>query len=574
MRCLYHYSVTEKRAAEESVGKAYFTGDCGETDQMTTTAYTSEGLRHYLDILKKHRFVAIAAVTVVPLAALLFSVFQAPAYQGTAEVLLSGENIPASLSGVRDTSGDQLQPERYVETQAGLARSPEVVERTLKATNRDDLSADALRASFSVTAKPNSDFLEFSVVSNDPSAASRLATEYARQFTRYRFELDTTPTRRAREELQRRIRRLRRDGEADTPLYSNLLGKEQELATFEALQTSRTYLVREARGAIQVQPRTKRNSMLGIGLGVLFAFALVAIAHALDTRVRTVRELEAKLGLPLLGQVSSSSAGADGSLVMRTAPSDPEAEAYRLLRANLDSVNRDRDARVIMTTSAFEGEGKSATVANLAIAYAREGKRVILADLDLRRPSLARLLEIPERPGVVEAVLHGEDLSDVLNPVRSDDAGLARLGVIPAGGGPEDIPADTGGDDVAMRATRTARWKPAHARKVARRPPQTMALGEVVASTRLRVFINGLREQADIIFVDAPPLLGTGDAITLGSMVDAIVLVTKVGGLQQETVDHVTRALSMCPAPTLGWVVTGTSAIAEYREFARVNGRR
>jgi Mrp family chromosome partitioning ATPase/capsular polysaccharide biosynthesis protein len=540
---------------------------------MTTTAYTSEGLRHYLDILRKHRMIALVAITFVPLAALLFSVFQAPAYQATAEVLLSGENIPANLSGVQDPAGDQLT-ERYVQTQAGLARSPEIVARTLEAATRDDLSIDALLASSSVTAKANSDFLEFNVESNDPTAASQLATEYARQFTRYRLDLDTRPTRRAREQLQRRIRLLRRNGEADTALYSNLLGKEQELATFEALQTSKSYLVREARGAIQVRPRTRRNTVLGFNLGLLLALAVVAIAHALDTRVWTVRELEAKLGLPVLSRVSPSPAGVNGSLVARTAPSHAEAEAYRLLRANLDFVNRERDASVIMMTSPDEGEAKSTIVANLAITYAREGKRVILVDLDLRRPALASLLDIPESPGVVEAVLHGRDLSEVLNSVRGDDAGIARLGVIPAGGGPEDILADARGGGVPARARRTARGKPPHARGAALHPVQSMAVGEVVASPQLRIFLNGLREQADMVLVDGPALLGTGDAITLGSVVDAIVLVTEVGRLEQETVDNVTRALSMCPAPTLGWVVTGTSAISEYRAFASGNGRR
>lgn len=540
---------------------------------MTTTAYTSEGLRRYLEIVRKHLPIAIAAMVIVPLAAFLFSVVQEPAYQATAEVLLSGENIPADVSGVQSTTGDPLT-ERYVETQAGLARSPEIAERTLEAADRHDLSIDTLLAMSSVVPKTNSDFLVFSVVSNDPAAATRLATEYARQFTRYRLELDTTPTRRAREQLQRRIRQLRRNGEAATALYSNLLSKEQELATFEALQTSKTYLVREARGAIQVKPRTKRNTLLAVNFGVLLALAAVAIAHALDTRVWTVGELEAKLGLPLLSRVSPSPAGVNGSLVMRTAPSHAEAEAYRLLRANLDFVNRERDARVIMTTSAREGEVKSTIVANLGITYAREGKRVILVDLDLRRPTLARLMDIPEKPGVVEAVLHRREVRDVLTSVRGDDAGIARLGVIPAGGGPEDVSLETQGNDVPMDFQRAASTKATHGRETAPGPLQTMAVGEVVASSQLRVFLNRLRDHADIVLIDGPALLGTGDAMTLGSVVDAIVLVTEVGRLQQETVEDVTRALSMCPAPTIGWVVTGTSAIEGYGGFAHSNGRR
>src|SRR5512132_3901477 len=123
---------------------------------MTTTAYTSEGLRRYLEIVRKHLPIAIAAMVIVPLAAFLFSVLQEPAYQATSEVLLSGENIPANLTGIPNSNGDPLTSqnvERYVQTQAGLARAPEIAERTLEAADRQDLSIDALLATSSVAPK-------------------------------------------------------------------------------------------------------------------------------------------------------------------------------------------------------------------------------------------------------------------------------------------------------------------------------------------------------------------------------------------------------------------------------------
>ncbi|CAN5268549.1 polysaccharide biosynthesis tyrosine autokinase [soil metagenome] len=529
---------------------------------MTQAGSTSQGLRRYLQILRKHRRIAITAALTVPLAAFAYSVFQPAAYEATADVLLDRQNIAANLTGLQDPAGVQFS-DRVVQTEADLARVPTVVDRTLKAA-KHELSIEAFLASSSVGPKTNSDLLEFKVVSADRFDAARLATEYARQFTRYRLELDTTPTKRARAQLQKRIEELRLSSESKTALYTNLRGKEQELATFEALQTSKQYLVTTPQDAIQVQPRLKRTTALGVGVGIMLALALVAIAHALDTRVSTVGELEAKLGLPLLARVATSSAGSNGTLIMRVEPSDTRADVYRVLRANLDFVNREQGARVIMMTSAIEGEGKSTTVANLAIAYALEGRRVIVIDLDVRRPAVARLFDIPERPGVVDFVWHGADLEQVLHPVRSDDFAPGALRIVPAGEVAEDVPAHA----------HFGRWNPTLATAAAIRRQPAMAVGEIAASERLRHLLHEASEQADLVFVDAPPLLATSDAITLGSTVDGVILVTEVDRLRWETLDDVTRALSMCPAPLIGWVVTGTAPVAEYGSYAAANGRR
>jgi succinoglycan biosynthesis transport protein ExoP len=532
---------------------------------MTQVGSTPQGLLGYLQILRRHHVVAIGAVLMVALSAFVYSLAQPAAYEATADVLLGRQNIAANLTSLQDPSTEVQFSDRFAQTQADLARVPEVVDRTLKAV-KHDMTIPSFLASSSVTPKTNSDLLEFRVVSGDPGIARRLATEYARQFTRFRLELDTTPTRRARAQLQKRIERLRRSGESGTALYASLRDKEQELATFEALQTSNAYPLRTAQGVLQVQPQLKRTTALGVGFGILLALALVAIAHALDTRVSTVGELEAKLGLPALARVATTPASRNGRLIMRVAPSDMRADAYRVMKANLNFVNRKQDARVMMVTSAIDGEGKSTTVANLAIAYALEGKRVIVIDLDVRRPAVARLFDIPERPGVVDFVWHGSSFDHVLHPVRSDDYELApgSLRLVPAGEVAEDVPAPDFG----------ARRKPRLATTTAIRRRPTMNIGEIPASERVRHLLREASEQADLVFVDAPPLLATSDAITLGSIVEGVILVTEVDRLERGTLDEAIRALSMCPAPLLGWVGTGTAAVAEYGSYAATNELR
>ena len=247
-----------------------------------------------------------------------------------------------------------------------------------------------------------------------------------------------------------------------------------------------------------------------------------------------MRTLEDQLGVPLLARIPPPPTG-DGALVMRSAPSGVHAEAYRILRANLEFVNRGIDGRVIMATSAVEGEGKSTTIANLALAYAREGKRVIVVDLDLRRPTVARMFGVSASPGVVDAAYGRTRLERILKPV---DGGAH-----------------------------------AHSLMVLPSVSVTTDVGEFAASDQLRDLLRDLRDRADYVFVDAPPLLVSSDAITLGAIVDGIVLVTGPDSLRWEALDDVIRALSMCNAPTLGWVVTGTETMPGYAAYSSTNGR-
>lgn len=494
---------------------------------------TAAGVRHYLEILRRHTWVVVAALVIVPVVAYVFSSLQTPAYEATSKVLISRQNIAGSITGIQDPSGTELS-DRPVQTQAALARVPDVVRRTLAASKLTDISIPAFLASSTVLPSANSDILEFHVTNGDPNAAQDLASAYARQFTRYRTELDTAPARRAREQLQARIKLLRKGGDTSSRLYSTLVDTEQKLATFEALQTNNAYVVQDSLGAVQVRPTTMRNMILGFGFGALLAVGLASLAHALDTRAKTVRSVEERLGVPLLGRLPAPPGG-DGNLVMQTDPAGIHAEAFRVLRANFEFVNRGHGAQVVMVTSAVEGEGKSTTISNLAVAFAREGKRVVVLDLDLRRPVLARLFGLAETPGVVEAAYGRVNLEKALQTVGTNSRG-SSLRVIPAG-------------------------------------RQQWDAGEFVTSNQLKSLLRELRGQADVVLIDAPPLLVSSDAVTLGSVVDGILLVTGRNSLRWEALDDVIRSLSMCAAPTLGWVVTGTETLAGYEAYTSANGR-
>src|SRR5207247_6981470 len=119
-------------------------------------------------------------------------------------------------------------------------------------------------------------------------------------------------------------------------------------------------------------------------------------------RVRKAEEIAEQLGIPLLARLPQPSRGLRNKnrLAALEEPDGAAAEAFRMLRTNLDFVNIDRSAKTIMVTSAVESEGKSTTIANLAVTLARSGRRVVLVDLDLRRPYLDRFFGLGGRPGV------------------------------------------------------------------------------------------------------------------------------------------------------------------------------
>ena len=156
------------------------------------------------------------------------------------------------------------------------------------------------------------------------------------------------------------------------------------------------------------------------------ASAIAFLWETLDKRVRTEEEIERRLGLPLLSRLPEPARGAEkeARLTMIHDPQDAYAEAVRRLRTNLEFANVDRDARVIMVTSAVEREGKSTTIANLAVALARSGRNVALVDLDLRQPVLAKYFELQGQPGITDVVLERADLQTTITPIRLPDSRL------------------------------------------------------------------------------------------------------------------------------------------------------
>jgi capsular exopolysaccharide synthesis family protein len=489
----------------------------------------TSALQQYLRTLRRRKWIVLQALILTPLAAAFLSLRQQPQYQATASVLLGDETIASLLAG----SADSASADRVAQTQADIARTPDVLRRAIARAGARDVTVDELLKQSSVSPRPNSDVLDFRVRDAGASRAEALATEYALQFVAFRSRLTLDALERARAQVQHRIDDLKARG-AGAATIAALEKRAHDLLGAEASSGSQSQLLRPATEADRVRPRPVRNIVLGVMLGLALGVGLAALWDALDTRVRSVSEIRELLTLPLLGRVRAPSRRGAGNLVMQTDPYGREAEAFRILRANLDFANVDRSARMIMLTGAVDGEGRSTTAANLAVACALAGRKVVLADLDLRHPSIGRFFALDGRPGLTDVALGHVDLKDALAPIAlrarpESDVGTSLERPLDPRGSLEVLPAG----------------------------PAPLDSGEFVGSRAVQDVLEALEQRVDLVLVDAPPLLPVGDARALSATVHALVVVTNLEFANRPMLEELRRVLDACPTRVLGFVATG-----------------
>jgi polysaccharide biosynthesis transport protein len=510
-------------------------------------------LSDYVRVVQRRKWLILSVAVLFPVAVLLYSLERSPLYKASAEVLI---NRATPVPDVTSPQGAPNQPERDAKTEAKVAAVPAVAREVLKAAGVTDMTPEQFLAQSSATAEPDADVLVLSVEAGDPERAALLATHYAREFTQFRKEIDTEAINTALEGIEAEIDEV--DPQRDRARYNQLQTQANELQTAAALATGNASVIREptAEAATKVRPRPTRDALLGAGLGLLLGIVIAFFRDAMDTRIRSSDEVAERLGVPLLARIPEPPRRVQGSnsLVMLGDPSGTDAEAFRMLRTNLDFVNLERKARAIMVTSASEREGKSTTVANLGVALARSGKRVILVDLDLRRPFLDALFGLEGKPGVTNVVLDEVTVDQALSTVwaaetEEDEAAPAEA--------PPQTSASTRGRKAQAAGETNGRAPLGGLLQVVASGPRPPNPGEFVATQAVENLLGELRKRADVVLADAPPLIGLGDAMTISAKVDGIVVVTRMNLLTRPQAAELHRLLGTSPASTLGFVLTG-----------------
>jgi polysaccharide biosynthesis transport protein len=282
-------------------------------------------------------------------------------------------------------------------------------------------------------------------------------------------------------------------------------------------------------------PRPLRNAALGLIVGLTLAISAAFVRDALDRRLRRSAEIQEHLGLPLLGHLSESALGSvPGANGAGRRLSDPDLEAARILRVNLDFVFRPRP-RSIAVTSGLPEEGKSTVAIALASVSATAGRRTLLVECDLRRPAFTRRLGIAPEPGLTQYLDGLAGLDEIMQEVALGPAlGFDGVGL----GGPE--PRTVGSSLVCVPAGRP-----------------TDHPADMLGSARFPAFLDEVGERFEFVVLDTAPLLSVVDTRELLPHVGGVLLCVRAASTTDDEAKAAKQALEYLPDRPIALVVTG-----------------
>jgi polysaccharide biosynthesis transport protein len=539
-------------------------------------------LRHYLDIVKRHKWLIVGAALTVALLAGILASLQTPMYRSSARILLRPNDASEQLYPGYAASV-YSDPDRYAAGQIDIIHSEAVAKEAAKSL--DNADPESLLGEVSAAQDGTSDILSITGYSIDPTRARDVANAFAKAYIENRRQFAVASLQKASEEIEAKLAELERniaeydarigdgglqsgagsqlekpagsgvaapnnpsasDQPAGTGLnrgaqptsdealkaaryaaatqYQSLFFKLQEVKVDMSLKRGEAELVAEAKTPFSpYSPKPMRSAVLGGFVGLLLGLGIAFLREQLDDRIRSREDAERANGLPVLVEIpNDDQAGKQPDrLAVASDPRGHLAESVRSLRTNLDFIGVDQPIKRIVVTSPGPGDGKSMVAANLAAMYAQAGYKTILVSSDLRRPRLEAMFGIERRmPGLPEVI--------------------TQTGPVPANGNGNGNGADS---------KRSARWAllatdiPGLFVLPAGTPPPNPA--ELLGSRRMDEVLEDLSDAADMVILDTPPLLAVTDAAVVAPKVDAVLIVnalneTRRGAAQRarETIEN------------------------------------
>ena len=315
-----------------------------------------------------------------------------------------------------------------------------------------------------------------------------------------------------------------RDRSVLAQTYRIMRQKLEEAKISEASEVGKVRIIDYARAPRAFfKPNTKTNVLLGLFLGFIAAMALLLFKEILDSSIKSINDVE-KQGVPVLGTIpefdekDGREKNRDRNKVLTIeVPESPISEAYRSIRTNI-LYSSTQNNKSILITSPSSGEGKSTTISNLAVLYAKTGKKTLLIDADLRKPVQHRIFNVKQEPGLVHLLLDmNDDLSQVIQPTEVGNLSVITSGAIPP--------------------------NPA----------------EILGSEKMVNLLARLEDKWDIILIDTPPILVVTDASLLAKVVDNLILVLKSGSTEKEALVRSQKIIANLNTSFSGTILNGVS---------------
>ena len=432
-------------------------------------------LRDYLRILHKNWIIILICTLAGVAAGAGASILMTPKYQATAELYVSVRSSDSSVA--QELAQGNTFARQAVQSYAAVVDREIVTSRVVEELG---LTIPPRQLAEQITASNplNTVVIEVAVEDEDPAMAAAIANSVAANF------IDVIVN------------------ELEKPE-----GNAPSLVKIEPLQSAQV-------PETPVSPRTPLNIALGCLLGLVAGLAVAIARQFVDTKVRSTHDIAQITDRPVVGTIAFDPDAEKRPLIVHEDPKNPKAESYRALRTNLRFMDIENTRHSFVVTSSLPSEGKSTTSANIAIALAEQGARVVLVDGDLRKPKVATTMGIDGSVGLTDLLSGRAEPKDVLQRW-----GRGRLYVLPAG----------------------------------RIPPNP---SELLGSHTMQQVHDQLLEEHDYVIIDAPPLLLVTDGAVLSELAHGLLLVVASGQTPRSALAGAVAQLDNIGSDVSGIIVT------------------
>jgi capsular exopolysaccharide synthesis family protein len=494
-------------------------------------------VQQQLAIVRRWLWLIVGSVLLAGSAAYYVSTTLPKVYEAKAALI-----VGQFLSAANPDSGQIATSQRLSQSYAEVAATRPILEGVVRKLSVP-MSPDALLGRVQVVALRDSTLIRITAQDEDPNRAAAIANAMADELIAAsptiqgrQTEIEKLVTQQI-EATQRQIEDAQVEEARLSALWSPTPEQAQRLDSLgqrlvslrSTLATLLTSTSTTASNSLSVaesalppgvpsSPRVLLNTILAALVGLLIAFGVAFLFEHLDDTLKSAVDIEAVAGLPTLGAVIKMKGGKGRSEMYRLAtilyPRSPAAEAYRTLRTNIEFASVDAPTRTLVVTSPSQGEGKTTTVANLAVAFAQAGKRTLVLDTDLRRPGIHRIFDLPNAHGLT-SLLRADDVSVTALVHGTEQDGLQVLTSGPL-------------------------------------PPNP---AELLGSQRFRAVLKRLADEFEVVILDSPPVQAVADAAILASMTDGTLYVVEAGRTRRGHARHGREALAKADARVLGSVL-------------------
>ena len=354
------------------------------------------------------------------------------------------------------------------------------------------------------------------------------------ELSKYQISLDSLPKKNTEFIRLVRLKNILESG------YSLMMSKLQESEiTAESQIGSAKVIDYAVPNYAKIKPNIYKDLFIALVLGVIASFSIATLVEYFNNSIKTVEDLESK-GLSVLSVIPSiktnksssffkiknkfkkvSNSAIERRLIASEDPKSPISESYRTLRTSIMYSNA-KDTKTIMVSSPGPGEGKTTTIANLAITYANLNKKVLLIDTDLRKPVIDKIFNVKKEPGLTNYLVEDTNIKDVIKKTNINNLFILPAGVI---------------------------------------PPNP---SELIDSDEMKELVEVLKQSFDMVLFDTPPIIAVTDALIISKYMDKFVLVCRSAVTQKDALNSILKRLENIDTKLDGCVLNDLKEIYTY----------